>query len=268
MVRQKLKTSDHNVGRRLGSPLQIAPIVHASTPIPENRYGLPAWDDRSQYPSPENLTLAQWRWEFLRRTKHYRELWEEHEIIAAKPGALEGRVGTYRLGTLIDPSLNASRVDIALLRYQKHLIFQCKFTFTEHDEDYSEKFEDFIVAAEVQHSILAAISPRRPLAPQFATIERLIKANPPAKRSALSESLRGKVQRTPPPRMRTDKFPVYLRLLDARDQSLPHRSTWSEIVRTFSAEKHDFDITLDNLRRMYRQAISAGEALSYRGMVE
>jgi hypothetical protein len=41
-----------------------------------NEWNVPDWRESSQYPKPDQIDLAQWRWEFLRRSAEYRGDWE------------------------------------------------------------------------------------------------------------------------------------------------------------------------------------------------
>jgi hypothetical protein len=43
---------------------------------PTDRWNVPDWRDENGYPKPEELSLAQWGWEFLRRDAEYRKDWE------------------------------------------------------------------------------------------------------------------------------------------------------------------------------------------------
>ena len=35
--------------------------------------GIPDWKDKDAYPAPDELSMNEWRWEFLRRNAQYRE---------------------------------------------------------------------------------------------------------------------------------------------------------------------------------------------------
>lgn len=45
---------------------------------PEDGWGIPNWRDPSAYPDPETTSIAQWKWEFLRRRLDYRLDWMTH----------------------------------------------------------------------------------------------------------------------------------------------------------------------------------------------
>jgi len=48
--------------------------------LPDNSWGIPDWRDPSAYPDPETTSIAQWKWEFLRRSPDYRHDWLKHFI--------------------------------------------------------------------------------------------------------------------------------------------------------------------------------------------
>lgn len=62
------------------------------------RWGLPDWARPEEYPSPEETTDPEWRWQFLRRRHDYRALWDgtPHN----KDTEHLGFRGNYRLGDL------------------------------------------------------------------------------------------------------------------------------------------------------------------------
>jgi len=45
--------------------------------VPKN-WNVPNWRDETQYPKPDEASLTEWRWQFLRRSPEYRKDWETY----------------------------------------------------------------------------------------------------------------------------------------------------------------------------------------------
>ena len=66
----------------------------------QNEWGVPDWCDATSYPQPDDLPDRLWRWEFIRRMRDYRNAWDraskfEYEIeccMAAKAGQDKARI--------------------------------------------------------------------------------------------------------------------------------------------------------------------------------
>lgn len=109
--------------------------------------------------------------------------------------------------------------------------------------------EDFIEFGHSSNGLLAMIRQDAPLKPQFAAIEAAVAANKAAKAvtGPKSESLTIA-------RLHVRKYPLYLRLLDARDSSLPKRATWVAIEEVLKGENHAFEINPKSILDSYEQA--------------
>ena len=61
------------------------------------QWNVPDWVDGSAYPDPNTTNLAQWKWEFLRRRKDYRDDW-----LAYAPHTYEQQKKEYRSAPFIE----------------------------------------------------------------------------------------------------------------------------------------------------------------------
>lgn len=48
------------------------------TDAKKHEWGIPDWRDESAYPGPDDLSMDEWRWQFLRRREDYRQDWLKH----------------------------------------------------------------------------------------------------------------------------------------------------------------------------------------------
>jgi hypothetical protein len=105
-------------------------VVYANCPpLASNPYNILDWRNRSAYPSPDDLSLSQWRWEFLRRSAHYRKFWTDVQKFIQDgwdpPEAeLDYYVADKYLTKLIDPRLKADEAPSSLLSFKHHLVYE------------------------------------------------------------------------------------------------------------------------------------------------
>lgn len=236
-------------------------IYVSKAAVAGNPYDVPDWRLPSAYPS--NLTPAQWRWEFVRRSSAYRKQWLWYQNLFDSGYECEGETffwlgQDFRLKYLIDPRAPAAAIDPALL------IYDVNFMHWQINEDYVdlEKIQDDEQIHEYEEAVreghnqthriakrridrhdfleqteglpLFAINPFLPLKPQFEAAARLI--------SEALDDLKPYLlaQRTSVARWHTGKYRDYLRLLDARDKSCPTHAPWSKINPVFAEKKFGY----------------------------
>ncbi|MBS0252700.1 MAG: hypothetical protein JSR78_16715 [Proteobacteria bacterium] len=224
-----------------------------------NRYRIENWVDKRAYPSVDDLDINGWRWEFVRRSTSYRQYWEaahepDAEIMFEVTGCSSPGIKEYfDLIDLIDPRLSAKQMGDGIKWTRKNLLYFI-------DQDPSEDEIDEISVAELYYNdlhsvdykekfaepgvLMATIDARQPLKPQFAAIERFI-ANDLAEKSW--DRNRAEM------RLRNLNYPIYLRLLDARDTESPLTPSWREIAEQLSLERPSA-YSIDEVRRLHRQA--------------
>jgi hypothetical protein len=88
-------------------PFPEAPLT--GRPLPE----MPDWADPTAYPKPDDLSLRQWGWEFLRRNPEYQLDWAHDEL---KPGR-------WGLPEAVDP---ASKDVLEVLKYPPSRDFRAR----------------------------------------------------------------------------------------------------------------------------------------------
>ena len=243
-------------------------VVYAnSPPLASNPYNILDWRKRDAYPAPDDLTLSQWRWEFLRRSAHYRKFWTDVQKFIQDgwepPEAeLDYYVAGEYLTKLIDPRLKASEAPASLFSFKHHLVYELPTPEQIDDPELGTEldaptnysgvtFDEFMEIAERERCVLAMVRVDRPLKPQFAAIERAVSARHP-KLSPRDQKVKAASER----RLLPEKFPFYLRLLDAKDVSAPTKAkaSWTTIEQHILAEPAPFRVTRDAVRRAHRQA--------------
>lgn len=184
-------------------------------------WGVPDWHNDSYYPN--DLTTDQWRWEFLRRNKDYREdwllhffssyqynlkayknvpidegieSWEQHFSSTAEMPCSRDK---YGINYLLDPSQPSSEINL--------FAAQSGFLVTHALPDQLAQFSQDNIK-------LLAIDLKQPLPEQFKKAKIFL--------TKIQEEI---IDKVPSQRKHTDKWPLYLRILDAHDSG----DTWAEI---------------------------------------
>ena len=232
-----------------------------------NPWEIPDWHVATHYNQFCDISNG-WKWEFIRRTKGYRSLWLEMQ---KKRNDLADRTVIYSAEFQVAAQ---SRYDLPLLGPQ----FDCRhsefnFWMSEYGAQ-AEKPEDetvfpgqlipaldmdAVIASVVNRNhILVRIDPWSPLGPQFEAVQKQIKLYQEDEHLRECLQLEGPMpSNRATQRLHTSKFPLYLRLLDARDQNSPHKAPWSEIIKQLETEKNiNVSKDIDSVRRMHRAAIA------------
>lgn len=267
-------------------------IVFARTqPNPGNPYNLPDWRQQGEYPTCGDLTSTQWRWEFLRRSEGYREFWNFNMEVIGPSGeansCLDHHITDYYLTQLVDPQLRAIDAPREALNFAPYVVF--RITTSEDLENaadgdqvasdaFDENFilrqilspvqaaayrdskrthsfrslEDFIEFGHSSNGLLAMIRQDAPLKPQFAAIEAAVASNKAAKAVIAAKTKSPTIAR-----LHVRKYPLYLRLLDARDSSLPKQAKWADIERVLKSERLAFEINSKSILDLFEQARTA-----------
>lgn len=194
-------------------------------------WGVPDWRDGGGYPKPNELTLDEWRWEFLRRRSDYRTdyMRPEEKFIGESKGRYFERA--HKMNYVADPHLSC----LDLKTHGEKLgdiyppYFDIVFLDTSLSSHYGYPWNDEKrprVEPQPYHIDLR-IDLTRPLTPQFNRFRKL------AAEAQKSWSKGGKVSR----RLRTDKWPLYLRVLDARASG----ASYSQIAHALLRHKKPTD---------------------------
>ncbi len=204
----------------------------------------PNWQDASAY--PDDLQPDQWRWQFLRRNKSYQQDWaiysqikyfqwpsqlppwppedssldERAKRIAEMPGCRE----KYNVEYLLDPNESQPWLNLFVVR--------APFCVSPYDGDKLGKWE----AAGLR---LIAFDLEQPLAAQIAEAHELLKK--------LQEFFHDDSPRS---RDRTQKWPLYLRIFDARTAGLTFQKIGQSLLN-----KTDYNDAAATSKQMYTAAI-------------
>lgn len=213
-------------------------------------WGVPDWRDEGQYPAPGDLPAELWRWQFIRRMQDYREAWERAAPIeraaiikargdAAKvleaaslyfrvsgeafdaPGDWRG-LARYPMATYPNPRANAPQIAPGFV---VPLIFQdmqagSRSTFGGTEGVLIPKSYVRPGHASVTFDLTA------PLGPQLKRAEKHLRHAQEhyGERHGFLPAVREQEK----PRVRDEKWPLYLRTMDARNDGV----TFDEIGRT------------------------------------
>lgn len=182
-----------------------------------NDLGAPDWRDENAYPGEDELTNDEWRWEFLRRRNDYREDFArpDESYIEESKGRYFERV--YFMGNLADPtrSVKAMKTKKPDTSDPFSNLFQATFDITFLDTDlralYGDPFTGELPRGEAQpYHLDLRVDLTHPLLPQFRRLYRLAEY--------AQASWQPHVRRPRP-----SKWPLYLRVLDARDAGAKFR---------------------------------------------
>jgi hypothetical protein len=225
-----------------------------------NQWNTPDWREADSYPKPKELSMTLWRWEFLRRRADYRLDWEEfakrsyewdlaqsadpsHESYQKpipKPDDPEFRASILCLAyeSLKRPELNPVFTE-ALRRYEKYdlgiglpnprirvpprLSFDAKYVgMIEGPLDGSSKLS--LTDTEVMFKYDLSL----PLEGQLRFVSMLLGK---MQTHAYGKNITRRAQ--------IEKWPLYLRVLDAREQDAPYQMVGEVLLGDVIGE--DFD---------------------------
>ena len=188
-------------------------------PSLQMNWGVPDWHDEEAYPNPDDLTLTEWRWEFLRRTNDYREDFllhveeelkrhrsvtgEEHPVAANSPDFCPRMLGSerkYGVYYLRNPAASGPGLGQFARTYGR--------VFTDVTRGVLPKL------LEEDQRIVITFDLTKPIQPQLDTAKEIFERHQ-----------RGESVIIRPRRRHRVKWSLYLRVIDARDAG----ATWEEI---------------------------------------
>jgi hypothetical protein len=203
--------------------------------------GIPDWRDPTAYPKPANLSLSDWRWEFLRRNPQYRQDYNRPDSSFEDESKDRYFERTYMMCNGVDPRL--STLDYLKLT-QGQLFHSEHFDVFVGSRNYSSMYApskeeiNRILCHCSFYDLSFRVDPLQPLEPQFKVIKEISRSS--------QRSLRKKVLN---PRMRKDNWPLYLRVIDARDC----KATYTKIARICLKHEDQFG-AIGAVRDLFKQA--------------
>ncbi len=202
--------------------------------------GIPDWREPTAYPDPDDLRMSDWHWEFLRRNPKYREAYDLSELSLENESKALYFERVYLLSGPVDPRLSVKQY----LKLTEGKLF-CSNHFDNFigsgslSSMHAQAYEiERIMHNRSFHDLFFRIDPLKPLDPQFRGAIEI------ATRSQVS--LLGHILA---PRTRKDKWPLYLRVLDARDC----KATYSEIARVCLRHQEQGDGAARDLAKQARK---------------
>jgi Family of unknown function (DUF6499) len=186
--------------------------------------GVPDWRDAAAYPSPDELTLEQWRWEFLRRNHDYRrDYFRDSDSFGAESRARYFE-RVYHILHPFDPmqsvrSILSDSADGSIFGPS----FEAVFVESRLQHWYCDMYElkSRVLSDAEPHHLFIRVDLKRPLEPQFHALKQIAKN---AQRSWNG----GKINVR---RAHKRNWPLYLRVLDARDAGASYATIARELLK-------------------------------------
>lgn len=235
-----------------------------------SHWNVPAWQDASAYPKPDDLSLPYWRWEFIRRRQDYREDFDTH---AAPTYEYERAQAKKENRSAVPPDHPAFRASLLYLAVQRRdqpdpAFHQALLRLLRYDLAHSglpnprcmtptrlhferpfgaflegpvnDKTPLFLREDQVMFTYCLS----RPLPPQEKLIGDLL-------RKMQAHRFRKKVAR----RARVKAWPVYLRVLDAKAAGVPLHEIGKTVLKLSGMDK---EIAIRVLQDIYQPAYELG----------
>lgn len=246
----------------------------------QNEWGVPDWHDESQYPAPGDLPAELWRWQFIRRMGDYREAWDRAAPMEAAlymEVTSEGRTLASELGMPVPPHYRGFHVGMVpvdhpeqfreLIRYQLLGWPNPRTNLPTGTLLYRDNLggaglaiaeADGVVTRNTYikpHHARVSFDLAAPLEPQLTRVTRALRQLQSAQGEqfgfAAEVNTKGKQ------RVRDDRWPLYLRVLDARNDG----ATFDEIGRTIRPN----DARGDDIKVLAKQWHNAAKRVANKG---
>jgi Family of unknown function (DUF6499)/Uncharacterized conserved protein (DUF2285) len=259
-----------------------------------SEWGVPDWRARAEYKKLKSLTMRQWAWEFLRRNHDYRTFWREtiapvcDDSGAIDDGKLQAALNSYdgkdweelcarmkrQHGCDWEPFVQTQSPEtwglLSAADPRKSDGWRLIQTFTGdplHWRDAPELVSPWaepIFGTDVLRASPGAGKHTVTLAPEEMAIvfdlSRPLDGQLTAARRAMIERAARLGLKQSAPRRRTDKYPLYLRLLDAVDAGIAAGRIAKELFSDKSNEYPDYQ-----QRQTFKNHAAQAERLRERG---
>lgn len=233
---------------------------------------IPSWENPGEYPI--DLSHAQWRWEFLRRSREYIETWRQFQTDRQDPALIEKRpcrVPWYHLDRPINPCLRAEELSHKSVAYagrtavrHKPIPYQSSFDYDVFDDcPFGGDVEALLNDAAQWDALICVVRLYEPIDFQLDQIRSIYNDQITPMHRLLHKKL---------PKLHTSKFPLYLRVLDAQtrySEDDEHvRASWSNVTARLASENLSFVVNSDSVRDTYDQATQIAEEICGRWYVD
>jgi len=172
-----------------------------------NQWNVPDWKDKNSYPDPlpesDNSDWLQWRWEFLRRDKEYRQDWLRIRVIDPE--------GKLALAAKSSKYLDWTVPILVKEQYSDPFYFQKKYKVKKLFNPAEQTPHQLAFYPFPSNSATMLFDLDKPLTPQFGRALLVL--------SKYQKAIRGKVLRDRDS-VEKSKWPLYLRAIDAQDQGV------------------------------------------------
>lgn len=214
-------------------------------------WGVPDWRDESQYPAPGDLTSELWRWQFIRRMGDYREAWDRAAPMEAAlymEVTSEGRTLASELGMPVPPHYRGFHVGMVPVDHPANFVGLIRYRLLGWPNPRTNLptgtllYSDHLAGAGLAigeadgmltrniyvkpHHARVTFDLTAPLGPQLERAEKHLRHA--QERYGERHGFLPAVREQEKHRVRDEKWPLYLRTMDARNDGV----TFDEIGRT------------------------------------
>ena len=209
--------------------------------------GIPDWKDKDAYPAPDELSMNEWRWESLRRNAQYREDFARSEDSFTDESKDLYFERVYKLAAPEDPrhsvrdirSSKPEQDDFGfgydfddIVRFEDTWARNLYSPPSEIDKRFSHDLEDY--------DLYLRVNLRRPLHRQFEVFREL------AETAQKSWNQGKKIIKRP----HTQKWPLYLRVLDAHSMGASYGAIARELLIHQNQTEQAARDVLDQAKRL------------------
>lgn len=262
--------------------LKIRPSIHQQTD-----WGVPNYQEESEYPKSNDLDDTHWRWEFLRRRQDFRKEWLKHAENSYKwnlnnnksnsneapiPDPMHPKFRAHlfyfhdQIGSLLDKEFDQVEASMEAFRNfglesslpnpsiknPDNLVFsnKCWNRLDISDLRKIERINDDQLI--ISFNINCPITPQLRLTKQSLVFEHHFR-----KSQKMREEGKGKnnMRKTPQRRMNKKLWPLYLRVLDARNDGKTFEWIGREILEL---KKFDYDTQASEAKKAHKIAYDLG----------
>jgi len=141
--------------------------------------GVPDWRDAAAYPTLDELTLEQWRWEFLRRNHDYRrDYFRPRNSFAGEESRARYFERVYHILHPFDPTQSVRSIlsepasgifgpSFEAVFFESHSRYWCSDMY---------ELESRVLSDAEPHHLFLRVDLRRPLEPQFRVLKQIARS--------------------------------------------------------------------------------------------
>ncbi len=216
-------------------------------------WGIPDWRDSSAYPNAEDLSIDEWRWEFLHRRDDYRKDYIRPESDFVDESRARYFEQKYSLVNVANPSRSVCDMKSPSQDDDEIFLpmFDVQFWDTRKGIRYSFPWpEEKLPGKDPQPQDMDfRIDLLQPLSPQFDRAKKIAVYCQQKQRGLSRDQIKKRPKDQIIKRPNINNWPRYLRALDAREQG----ATYREIGELLLGHK-DYDVAAKRAKEIHKAA--------------